>query len=636
MIDLIEKKIEELAKTYTLSKDSIKKEIDFEELKNENNIKVKYKNTLVIESVKIKGIKKDGIIFEENFKFYQGINVISTNGNNFKGKTTLLEIIKYLLTGNNKNVPIFATKIIENYEIILRVNFQKYKFNYDKSTFKILKVYDGYTEITGEGKLKDAESFLSLFFSKHFNYHILKYSRGGKSSLDLTEVALDWKSYFGSIYLKDYRSLITENFFGGLKSKIVQILFNLDFNRVINSLELKLGYVQRELQKYKMLEVQRNSIKETEKKLEKVIEKINKELKNLYLELEDVLEFGIDRIRDLKKKKSEFKIQKADLENEQEELKSKKIILNKKKIKKEQEDILKKYLPNDYSCPICQKEFKTEEKIEKIERGICYICGETHIYEENMQIKNRNTEFQDMESENIDIRHKKIREFLSKIELEEEKIDIELKKMEEQNLESEAEELSNKIKIKKMELYENKSKLETISEFKKLNKEEDLVKKIGILNEIVSYIKNIRYKSAEEKINSFREEFREESIKIGVTGLDSITFNEKDFDVIFYKDEEKESFDKLSDGEKLRVKIAFYLTWIQRSLKGDESIHPAFLMIDSPGKEETNANDLEELSKIFYDLNEKSEEFQIIIASAKNLPKATTTIKNKVYTNYLF
>lgn len=640
MIELIEKKIEEISKNYNIPAKDLKQEIAFDEFKLENKNKQKYRNTLVIEYVKIKGKKKNNIIFEEKFNFYKGVNVISTNGNNFRGKTTLLEIIKFLLTGKKDGIQTFATKIIKKYEMVVRVNFIKYKFEYDEANFKVNKIIDEDSlELIHEGDIKGAESYLSSFFSQQFNYHILKYTKSGKTSLDLSEATLNWKSYFGSIYLRDYNYLITQNNFGGLKSKIVQILFNLDYNKFINSLELKTSLYERELQKFNMLKSQKKYIKENEKTLEKQISSLEDELVNLNIILDDLLDFEKNEIISLKNELSQLKIKKIEISNNISELTEEIIILERRKIIKLQAEIVKKYLPNDYSCPLCQKEFSLEEKVKKIEEEICYICGEKHIYTK----LNKENSIELKEKLEIELNQKKVKKsqlekILIDLELRTEELEKIIKEKEQKELEKE-EEIDKAyilLKQKKVELFDNKSKLEILEEFKKLDNEEKLLKIIGALKELIIYIKEKRYKNAEKKIDTFRTEFKEESIKIGIKGLDDIKFNEKDFDVIFYKNESKEGFNKLSDGEKLRVKIAFYLTWIQMSLKGDESVHPAFLMIDSPGKEETNEYDLGELSKIFYDLDTNEHEFQIIIASAKNLPNATRREKNKIYTDYLF
>lgn len=644
MIELIEKKIQEISKDYNISIKDLKKEIEFEEFELENKNKQKYKNTLVIEYVKIKGKKKNNETFEKQFDFCNGVNVISTNGNNFKGKTTLLEIIKFLLTGKKDGIQTFATKMIKKYEMVVRVNFIRYKLEYDDTVFKVKKINTESVELIHEGDLKGAELFLSSFFSKQFNYHILKYTKSEKTSLDLSEATLNWKSYFGSVYLRDYNYLITQNNFGGLKSKIVQILFNLDYNKFINSLELKLSLYERELQKFNILKSQKKYIKENEKILEKQISHLEKELEDLSILLEDLLDFEKNEIISSKNELSQLKIKKIEFSNRILELKEEIVILERRKIIKLQTETLKKYLPNDYSCPLCQKDFSLEEKVKKIEEKICYICGEKHIYteikkENNNELKEKlEQEINQKQNEKIDFEKALIDLVVQMGELE--KI-IKIKEEKELEQENKIDQIYTLLKQKKVVLFENKSKLEILEEFKKIDNEEKLSKITIVLKNLIDYIKEKRYKNAEKKIDAFRTEFKEESIKIGIKGLNDIKFNEKDFDVIFYKNESKEGFNKLSAGEKLRVKIAFYLTWIQMALKGkesevEESVHPAFLMIDSPGKEETNKYDLEELSKIFYDLDKNEKEFQIIIASAKNLPNATRIEKNKVYTDFLF
>ena len=150
-------------------------------------------------------------------------------------------------------------------------------------------------------------------------------------------------------------------------------------------------------------------------------------------------------------------------------------------------------------------------------------------------------------------------------------------------------------------------------------------------NELNEYIK----KSNKNKLDNFITKFYDEAKKIGVDSLEEINFKDS-LDPVFIKDNKEEIFEKLSSGEQLRIKISFYLTWLQLTLEEEEVIHPAFLMIDSPGKEETNDKDLEELSSIFYELDKKGGKFQIIIASAKDLDDATSPHKIKKYNGYLF
>lgn len=76
----------------------------------------------------------------------------------------------------------------------------------------------------------------------------------------------------------------------------------------------------------------------------------------------------------------------------------------------------------------------------------------------------------------------------------------------------------------------------------------------------------------------------------------------------------KTSYSKVTDGEKLRLKVATILAMIEVAEEKGIGRHPGLLMIDSPGAQEVSSSDLEQLIAGLQLVANKSPHFQIFIA----------------------
>ena len=73
----------------------------------------------------------------------------------------------------------------------------------------------------------------------------------------------------------------------------------------------------------------------------------------------------------------------------------------------------------------------------------------------------------------------------------------------------------------------------------------------------------------------------------------------------------------MTEGEKLRAKLAFYLSIIQLDIEHKLGRHPRFLIFDSLGGEEMIEKHLHGLSEILKSVNERfRDELQIFVGSA--------------------
>lgn len=126
----LEEIIEKIQNKYSTTKEEIENIIEYNsyiEPQKEEEVR----NSLIIKSLKIKGIIEAKKPVNKTFEFFPGVNVISTYGNNLRGKTTVLDIIKYTLTGNQEALPNFIKGNINEYKLSLEINDKKYLFCFD-------------------------------------------------------------------------------------------------------------------------------------------------------------------------------------------------------------------------------------------------------------------------------------------------------------------------------------------------------------------------------------------------------------------------------------------------------------------------------------------------------------------------
>lgn len=102
----------------------------------------------------------------------------------------------------------------------------------------------------------------------------------------------------------------------------------------------------------------------------------------------------------------------------------------------------------------------------------------------------------------------------------------------------------------------------------------------------------------------------------GLLSIDNIEISDK-YELIFLQHGIAVSFTDLTEGEKLRVKLAFYLSLIQLDIEHNLGRHPRFLIFDSPGSEEMVPKHLQGLSDIFKSINDRfKDKLQIFVGSA--------------------
>lgn len=609
-------------------------------------------------------------------KIESGVNIWIAD--NLKGKSSVLKILKYALTGKNSlkpNIKKWIKHIIVNFKIgnkhyTVYLNTEgrlnAYLLNGEFKNFNDIDKDEYIIQAKSESEYQEK---IQDFFFKQFSYYSLKWTQKSslKDSNELLESSASWSTYFKSIFLesKDSASLI----FGGQEKKVFEMLMGLELTYPINRLGLKKDMLNDKKGKQNL--VSKIDIKQKEidrLKLEEELEILNKQLllvKNekptnvnqLYSAYNDILE----EITQENKKSLDIENNNLTLSKSLNSLNSKRSSdeLELKRIEKEIEKNDKRIIDiEEYidigiffsnldikHCPSCNHSVSNHKKIIEKEDHKCALCNEEvensnseidkEIYNEkidrlsilniklgeesgilkkNIDAYNERHNKYSIEIENLEVKKTQIKntnQLNEKLKEIEELINVEKLKINPENLKNE-----NLNLIKEKAVIEYK----IIEIDKSIKKPEAIVyfdKQIELLEVAISRLSSMRFQYGENILKRLSELMLSEINAFGLNSITEIKISEK-FEIQYKQDGDYITFNNIAEGEQLRAKIAFYLSLIQLDIEKNFGRHTRFLIIDSPGKEEADANFLKGLSGVLTSIEERyGEELQILIGTAE-------------------
>ncbi|MFC4634791.1 hypothetical protein ACFO3O_12790 [Dokdonia ponticola] len=636
--------------------------------------------TLVLDFLAFKGKKDDESIIDYSVELKKGLTLWITKNSNFKGKSSIFKIIKFALTGDNSIKP-DVNKWIEEIFLCFTIGVHQYTIHIINKWGLVARLYNVKLNDWGQlenvekkpifetNSKDDFKNEIQDFFFNQFSYYSLKWTQGSskKDNLDLVESSASWKTYFKSICLesKDYGVL----FFGGniekhQGQKIFQTLMGLDFTFAINQLTIRRDNLLNEKAKAKL------KIQNTQGDNLKKIERLKKQISKVNLQIEALNKAPIvNSNQELVSLEKEYKLlisqyeQSNKVENEYREFQKTKEISETKLEQKRKtfrtirnriDSVNKKILDlNQHieigiflsdleikNCPSCHHDVNETKKTTNLNAHKCPLCSET---------------INDSDGDDKESYEKKIKE-----------LQVELKQAEQQKniIEKEGGEIKNQLRVLKVSMREKERSLQKVntntlllqiqSAQSKINKilaqnpvnnpqrEEVIAKKAvfeyqlkeieknssqtkpsnnfeektKFLEKVIKALINKRYEMGVNTIKRLQDLMLKEVQSFGITSITSIRITEK-FDIKYTQWGEEISFEKISEGEQLRAKLAFYLSLIQLDIEYNMGKHTRFLMIDSPGREEAGKKYMEGLIQVLQGIeNRYQDKLQILIATA--------------------
>jgi hypothetical protein len=520
------------------------------------------------------------------------------------------------------------------------------------------------------------EEKMQEFFFDHFSFYTLKYTakNSAKDNFDLSTANLSWSTYFKSIYLEssNYEHLFfnTESY-GAQGKKIFEMILGLPLTYPINMLNLQLEKTEETIGKIKLIdksktEQSKGSLEKLEKRYQIVIEELEK-AKNAvkgtlseraFVEEYNQIQERVNKIRILQRSAEENyqfeKVKQAPLDEELYNLRD-----DKKKISTEINRLSKQDLNVELyrqaesfftnleikTCPHCETTVSETKKIQERQTHECSLCGETpthqKIEEEELQLKATRIK------EEILSHQKKLGE-VSELILRKQTASSQLTELLTQKYEAmvkvpsleldnaKLQELEKKIyavikeRREQKGLFENREnyiKEEAVLKFQidELKKQKtstggpelsEYYLNQQVLEYALSSLAKKRIQLNADILSKLQDLILKEVNSFGLISIEKVEIDDN-LNLALTQNGVIVGFSELEPGEKLRVKLAFYLSLIQLDIEYSLGRHPRFLIFDSPGSEEMVPKHLNGLSDMFKSINERfKDHMQIFVGSA--------------------
>jgi len=617
-----------------------------------------------------------GRIINYQQEIANGVNIWIAD--NFKGKSSILKIIKYALTGSNsikQNIKKWLTHIILNFsisdkEFTIYLNTERRTlvgslFNGRMNNVDAINQIENEPIFEASGE-SEYQNLIEEFFFKQFSYYSLRWTQKHprKNSNELLEVGASWSTYFKSILLESKDS---NEMYGSQGKKVFQMLLGLELTYPINQLSVKRDMLNDEKAKQnsaifrqakkqlqdkaaldaRLLEINNELNQNKQESKEKInINSLYQEYNLLIEEIKSENEKSIQLENQIRSSKDKLRLVDQQLSTNQraKSLLQKELEKNRKRVLDLEEYLeIGRFFSNlDIKhCPSCNHSVPDDKKRLEIEERRCSLCTELIDDEENQldnevfdekinNLKKANTEIikdirmlDEVMAKQLD----QINAITSQIATaDNQKINIKdtvglnIRLKEVENVINSEREKVKPIDYEREQLIGEKAIIEfKIKELENTtaSSEVNYDLKIELLTTAITKLNNTRFQLAEKVLKRLSELMLVEIHEFGLNSITEINISDN-FDIQYKQDGDFILFDNIAEGEQLRVKIAFYLSLIQLDIEYNFGRHPRLLIIDSPGKEEGDANYLEGLSQVLKSINERfGSHLQILIGTAE-------------------
>lgn len=578
-----------------------------------------------------------------------------------------------------------------------RVRCALYKFSIEE--FAKLKGEDKLnlmnpnTVFTATSEKEFTEKIEDFFFNE-LSFYTLQYRHRPGLKNESVEANLSWQTYFKSIYLEssNYKYLYFEKEnIGRQGTKILEMLLGLRLTYPINQLTLLRDMKDEKIRNAKfVLEENKKANKDDLGKLAKELEGIDNKLAELnkqkdFQSFEGILKEYGDLEASIAKKKIERNNlqssyntadgQLSDLEREIKQF-SDSIKEREGEIKRIDKDIIQKELFVEAGsfftnldvreCPHCEHPVSAEKKEEERDSHTCSLCGTNVIVkksddeQQREHISKLNAE-KDEILKNIESLKKQLADkqnHLKSVKIIYDKALANLQKHpktneEEQRLnqlgsvlrqKTEEQKQYQEAQSKKKGYIQQQAILQyRIDELKKIeanalpDESDKLDKEVKVLNYGIEGLKTKRAQLNKQMLEIFQNLILAQIQEFGTTSITGVRIDEK-YDLVLVQHDKEEKFEDLVEGEKLRVKLAFYLSIIQLDIDHQLGRHPRFLIFDAPGSEEMIPLHLHGLIENFKSINTKFQDnLQIFIGSAiRDFSEVTDPSKSEIKEEEIF
>ena len=557
---------------------------------------------IVFEKIRWKNFLSTGNVFTEvDLTSHKTNLIVGTNG---AGKSTVLDALTFSLFGKpfrKINKPMLVNSINEKNCVV------EVEFNIGKNNYKIIRgIKPNVFEIYQNGQMLD-QSSNAVDYQKQLEQNVLKMNY--KSFTQIVVLGSSTFVPFMKLPVASRREIIEDI----LDIQIFSVMNTLlkdkvrENNDELKELEyqLKLSTDKIELQKNYMLELEKKTKSEIEKK-QTIVEMLNVDkfstLKNIENQTVVLADYNnqLKTLSDNKKKLKQLNTFRAKIQQK---------IAN---CKKETE-----FFINNHVCPTCTQEISQEFRDQKVTDGDTELLtlenGFTELETEIQKEEERETQFMTLSEQIVEVNS-----LITQLNYEVSSLDQQIKERQSEIEDLNAPTSSKKAEFEKLTAYvdEKKTIKDRVISSKKdkdtLSVAGQLLKDNGIKSRIIK-----RYLPAMNKL--IGDYLRKMDFYV------NFTLDENFEETIKSRYRDIFSYESFSEGEKARIDLALLLTW--RSIaKLKNSVDTNLLILDEIFDGSLDASGTSELGWILRNFDENTNVF--VISHKENLDgKFDRTIK---------
>lgn len=608
-----------------------------------------------------------------DFRFRPGVNVLRAG--NDKGKSSILKLVHFCLTGKNelkKDVDAWISEVDLTFELdgvshAIAVDKRKRPKGRlvrsvsppeaaDRDLEAAFDPLHGAQVLVEFRNAKQMQQELEAFFNTAFGLRPLmgtqKASR--KDSDALLDSLTSYRAYFRGMYINQdlgYTALITDGIpYGNLFMKVVGMLLGVGGIDAFFAVEARRAHVENQLAKeeryHRRLEAAFElpdlaALDEEIDKLERYVDELKVERTALFVRatsndldqrLREVTEklVAFDDVR--QQTASHLRTGELELRHAERQTADLEAALASHRA-------LATLQPE--RCPVCETAIAERRRYPQPEAGRCLLCHEDvatvddetvqAILEQRLQVardaladQRKRIEARRADLEELDFRAAQSTQLKSHLQTQ-------LRSAHQGTAE-----LDREIELETRYLGRLEARRENAARMVAGDDDDssigELLKRKQVLDAVLRYLRTLHAESNERMQREFARRVQEYCTTIGFPGLEDIRFDAQ-LKPQVHQNGKTYAFEELSPGEKVRFVLAFYLALAIATAEDLEyGAHPGLLLIDSPGKEEMVVRDFEAVVHLLSLVEERhAASIQVLVATSLPAIGAATPPEKQVF-----
>ena len=615
-----------------------------------------------------------------DFRFHPGVNVLRAG--NDKGKSSILKLIHFCLTGKNE-LKKDVDDWIDEVELEIEIDGLPHVIAVDKRGRPKGQLVEGGLEDELDGTLdgvpavepllawqsaKEMQEKLEGFMNEVFGLRPLmgtqKDSRKGSDAL--LDSLTSYRAYFRGLYVNQdlgYTTLLTDGLaYGNHFMKVLGMLLGIDGIEAFFAVDARRAHLENALGKeeryHRRLESRRleatpdrrdlATLDEDLGKLELYIDELKTErtrllvqatsddadkrlgaLSDRLLKLDDAREGAARRLRASEDELEAARREIAELET---------ALASRRALSPIQPE----------KCPVCTRALAERRRFPEPRAGSCLLCHEDLPAAEHTGDTTGDgtgdTDFEALAEKRLAAARDGLEALGRQVGarravLEETEVRLEKLRRQKRNLQSQLRsafqgvaEIEREIELETRYLgrleaeRENAARIASEGDGSGMEK---LLRDKQILDAVTRHLRTAAATKNERTKRAFTDRILEHCTAMGFPGLEDVHLDAR-LEPRIVQNGKTYRFDELSPGEKVRFVLAFYLAL---ATGGKESgLHPGLLLIDSPGKEEMVDKDFAVVVELLREIEDRyRDEIQILVASSIPAISGATDPEKQIY-----